>query len=232
MACLFLVGKYHQKLSTLKIWKLLSNNIFPQLSWGVYEPWALDHSTCSNCTTVMKQLWRHSNTVLLRFLSKAVCLKQLQWKHKGDFRQQFSICFHVGTNRIYSLISRTFFYLEYGLYFACDSFAQHTQRDKVFPFSFATTPMTQMKKMKMTPMAIYYRTCRRTSFFRRRRFLRFWTINLTFLTFACKNQYFAVDGSRRVFTGEKVNWPAANSWITLDSRYMAKILLRLICGYG
>jgi len=33
--------------------------------------------------------------------------------------------------------------------------------------------MTQMKKM--TPTTIY-RTYRRTSFFRRRRFLRFWTI--------------------------------------------------------
>jgi len=51
---------------------------------------------------------------------------------------------------------------------------------------FATTPMTQMKKMKTTPTTIY-RTCRRTSFFRRRRFLRFWTIKLTFITFACKN---------------------------------------------
>jgi len=87
---------------------------------------------------------------------------------------------------------------------------------------FATTPMTQMKKMKMTPTTIY-RTYRRTYFFRRRRFLRFWTIKLTFITFACKNQYFVVDWSCRVFTGEKVNWPAAYSWITLDSRYMAKI---------
>jgi len=34
--------------------------------------------------------------------------------------------------RIYSLISRTFFYLDYGLYFACGLYAQHTQRDKVF----------------------------------------------------------------------------------------------------
>ena len=79
-----------------------------------------------------------------------------------------------------------------------------------------------MKKMKMTPTTIY-RTYRRNSFFRRRRFLRFWKIKLTFIAFACKNQYFVVDWSRRVFTGEKVNWPAAYSWITLDSRYMAKI---------
>ena len=50
-----------------------------------------------------------------------------------------------------------------------------------------------------------------------------WTVKLTFITFACKNQSFVVDWSRRVFTGEKVNWPAAYSWITLDSRYMAKI---------
>jgi len=67
-----------------------------------------------------------------------------------------------------------------------------------------------------------YRPYRRTSFFRRRTF-RFWTIKLTFVIFACKNQYFVVDWSRRVFTGEKVNWPAAYSWITLDFRYMAKI---------
>jgi len=87
---------------------------------------------------------------------------------------------------------------------------------------FATSPMTQMKKMKMTPTTIY-RTYRRTSFFRRRRFLRFWTTKVTFITFACKNQYFVVDWSRRVFTGEKVNWPAAYSWTTLGSRYMAKI---------
>ena len=85
---------------------------------------------------------------------------------------------------------------------------------------FATTPMTQMKKMKMTPTTIY-RAYRRTSF--RRRFLRFWTIKLTFITFVCKNQYFVVDWSRRVVTGEKVNWLAACSWITLDSRYMAKL---------
>ena len=81
-----------------------------------------------------------------------------------------------------------------------------------------------------------YRPYRRTSFFRRRTF-RFWTIKLTFVIFACKNQYFVVDWSRRVFTGEKVNWPAAYSWITLDSRYMAKIsaaaylLMRLISEY-
>jgi len=78
------------------------------------------------------------------------------------------------------------------------------------------------QKMKMTPMTIY-RTYRRTSFFRRRWFLKFWTIKLTLITFACKNQYFVVDCSRRVFTSEEVNWPAAYSWITLDSRYMAKI---------
>ena len=42
-----------------------------------------------------------------------------------------------------------------------------------------------MKKMKMTP-TIIYRTYRRTSFFRRRRFLRFWTIKLTLVTFSCK----------------------------------------------
>jgi len=66
------------------------------------------------------------------------------------------------------LISRTF-YQEYGLYFACGLHAQHTQRDKVFAWAnrfcgqmFATTPMTQMKKMKMT-LATIYRTYRRTS---------------------------------------------------------------------
>jgi len=74
----------------------------------------------------------------------------------------------------------------------------------------------------MTPMTIYC-TYRRISFFRWRRFLRFWTIKLTFITFACKNQYFVVDWSHRVFTSEKVNWPAAYLWITLDSQYMAKI---------
>ena len=82
--------------------------------------------------------------------------------------------------------------------------------------TFAMTPMTQMQ---MTPTAIY-RTYRRTSFFRWRRFLRFWTIKLTFITFAYEYQYFVVDWSRRVFTGEKVNWPAGYSCITLDSRYM------------
>ena len=100
--------------------------------------------------------------------------------------------------------------------------------EQKMPFSvqmFATTPMTQMR---MTPTTIY-RTYRRTSFFRRR-FLRFWTIKLTFITFACKNQYFVVDWSRRVFTGEKVNWPAAYSWITLILGIWLKILLRLICG--
>jgi len=101
---------------------------------------------------------------------------------------------------------------------------------------FATTPMTQMQKMKMTPTTIY-RTYRRASFFRRRRFLRFWTIKLTFITFACKNQYFVVDWSRKVFTDENVNWHAGYSWITLDSRYMAKISaaaylrMRLISEY-
>jgi len=72
---------------------------------------------------------------------------------------------------------------------------------------------------------------------RRVRFLKFWTIELIFIVFACKNQYFVVDWSRWIFTGEKVNWPAAYSWITLDSRYMAKISaaaylrLRLISEY-
>jgi len=153
----------------------------------------------------------------------------------------------VTNYRIYSLISRTFFYLEYGLYFACGLYAQHTQRDKVFAWAItefqsspgqisATTPMTQMKKMKMTPTTIYH-TYRRTSFFRRRRVLRFSTIKLTFIACSCKNQYFLVDWSRRVFTGEKVNWPAAYSWIILDSRYMAKISavaylwMRLISEY-
>jgi len=87
----------------------------------------------------------------------------------------------------------------------------------------------------MTPTTIY-RAYMRTSFFWRR-FLRFWTIKLTFITFACKNQYFVVDWPRRVFTGEKVNWPAAYSWITFDSRYAAKIStagylrIRLISEY-
>jgi len=137
---------------------------------------------------------------------------------------------------VYTRLLAAFCYLKCGLCFACGLYAQHTQRDKVFGCSFATTPMTRIKKMKMTPTKIYH-TYRRTSFFRRRRFLRFWTIKLTFITFACKNQYFVVDWSRRVFTGEKVNWPAAYSWITLDSRYMAKISaatylqMRLICEY-
>jgi len=88
----------------------------------------------------------------------------------------------------------------------------------------------------MTPTTIY-RTYRRNFFFRRRRFLMFWTTKLTFITFARKNQYFVVDWLRRVFTCEKVNWPAAYSWITLDSRYMAKIStaaylrMRLISEY-
>jgi len=43
------------------------------------------------------------------------------------YAQGFSKCY-----RIYSPISRTSFYLEYGLYLACGSYAQHTQRDKVF----------------------------------------------------------------------------------------------------
>ena len=103
------------------------------------------------------------------------------------------------------------------------------------PPSVSPLPMTQMKKMKMTPTTIY-RTSSRTSFFRQR-FLSFWTIKLTFITFACKNQYFVVDWSRRVFAGVKVNWPAAYSWITLESRCMAKISaaaylrMRLISEY-
>jgi len=82
-----------------------------------------------------------------------------------------------------------------------------------------------------------HRTWRRTSFFRWRRFLRFCTMKLSFITFACKYQYFLVDWSRRVFTGEKVNWPADYSWIIHDSRYMAKISaaaylrMRLISEY-
>ena len=132
---------------------------------------------------------------------------------------------------MYTCLLAALFYLEYGLYFSCGLYVQHAQRDKVFAWAnrfsgqmFTTTPMTQMKKMKMkmTPTTIY-RTCRRISFFWRRRFHRFWTIKLTFITFACKIQYFVIDWSRRVFTGEKVNWPVAFSWIILDSRYMAKI---------
>ena len=82
-----------------------------------------------------------------------------------------------------------------------------------------------------------YHTYRWTSFFGRRRFLRFWTIKLNFITFAFKNQYTAIDWSRRVVTGKRVNWPAAYSWITLDSRYTAKISavaylrMRLISEY-
>jgi len=72
-------------------------------------------------------------------------------------------------------------------------------------------------------MKAYRSTYGRTFFFRRRRFLRFWTIKWTFITFACKNQHFVVDLSLWVFTSEKVNWPAAYSWITLDSRHMTKI---------
>ena len=33
---------------------------------------------------------------------------------------------------VYTRLLAALFYLEYGLYFACGSYAQHTQRDKVF----------------------------------------------------------------------------------------------------
>ena len=131
---------------------------------------------------------------------------------------------------VYTRLLTAFFYLEYGLYFAFGLYAQRTKNCVGYPLKsvwfknlsrnvlsamalteqkmtfsgqmFATTPMTQMKKMKVTPTTIY-RTYRRTSFFRRRRFLMFWTIKLTFITFACKNQYFMVDWSCRVFTDRK-----------------------------
>ena len=140
--------------------------------------------------------------------------------------------------RIHSLISRTFFTWNMAciLPAAC---TRNIPRGTRWWHSLdrCSRPRPwRMKKMKMTPTTIY-RTYRRTSFFRRRRFLRFWTIKLTFITFACKNQCFVVDWSCRVFTGGKVNWPAVHSWITPDSRYMAKISaaaylrMRLISEY-
>jgi len=86
------------------------------------------------------------------------------------------------------------------------------------PLSFLCQNSAQTRRIKA-----YRSTYRRTFFFRRRRFLRFWTLKLTFTIFSSKNQYFVVDWSRRVFTGEKVSWPAAYSRITLNSRHMAKI---------
>jgi len=119
--------------------------------------------------------------------------------------------------RIYLLISRTFLPGIRPVFFlllVCATYPEGQRFLSAIAFTeqkmtfsgqmFATTPMTQMEKMKMTPATIY-RTYRRTSFFRWERFLRFLTIKLTFITFACKNQYLVADWSCRVFTGEKVN---------------------------
>jgi len=82
----------------------------------------------------------------------------------------------------------------------------------------------------MAPTTIY-RTCRRTSFFRRRRFLRFWTIKLTFITFACKNHYFMVDWSRRASPVKRSIDLRLIRDLPLILGIWLKFLLRLICGH-
>jgi len=145
----------------------------------------------------------------------------------------------VRSYRIYSLISRTFLPGIWPVF--CLRLIRATYPEgQSFCMSYHRISVIQSNRkchLAMGESTALSRTYRRTSFFRRRRFHRFWTIKLTFITFACKNQYFVVDWSRRVFTSEKVNWPAAYLWITLDSRYMAKISaaaylrMRLISEY-
>ena len=121
-------------------------------------------------------------------------------KHPGKERQctppnkyGFKICeklthetaLEQWTYRIYSRISRTFLpgiWLVFCLrliratYPEGQSFLSAialTEQKMTFSGQmFATSPLTQMKKMKMTPTTIY-RIYRRTSHFRRRRFLMF-----------------------------------------------------------
>jgi len=176
------------------------------------------------------------NAILSHFVLHCKYLPRCDYDghlHVEESSVQFSLY------RIYSLISRTFFTSNRPVF--CLRLIRATYPEgQSFRMSYHRISVIQSNRkchLAMDESTTIYCTYRRTSFFRRRRFLRFWTIKLTFITFACKNQYFVVNWSRRVFTGEKVNWTAAYSWITLDSRYMAKISaaaclrMRLICEY-
>ena len=180
-------------------------------------------------------LWKHS-TCTLQFLLVASLKAR---------------CIYILKYRIYSLDSRTFL-PGIWLVFCLRLIRATYPEEQSFRMSYHWISVIQSNRKchlamgesrtlsclcqnSMTPTTIY-RTCIRSSFFRRR-FLRFWTIKLIFITIACKNRYFVVDWSHRVFTGEKVNWPAAYLWYTLDSRYTAKISaaaylwMRLISEY-
>jgi len=93
---------------------------------------------------------------------------------------------------------------------------------------FAMAPMTQMK---MTPTTIY-RTYRRTSFFWRRRFLRFWTIKLTFITFACKiNILWLIDRTGSSPVKRSIDLRLIRE-LPLILGIWLKFLLQLICRCG
>ena len=147
-------------------------------------------------------------------LQKTKCYLLIHWCQK-NYSQSKKIT-------VYTHLLAAFFYLEYGLYFA--SYTRNIPRRTKFSIINSLdetddilrtdvrndTHDTDEEDDTYNDLVLY----RRTSFYRQR-FLRIWTIKLTFITFACKNQCFVVDWSRRVFTGEKVNWPAAYSWIPL-----------------
>jgi len=109
--------------------------------------------------------------------------------------------------RVYSLIRRTFLPGTWPVF--CLRLIRETYPEgQSFRMSYHRISVIQSNRkchLAMGESTTIYRTYRRTSFFWRRRFLRFWTIKLTFITFACKIQYLVVDWLRRVFTGEKVN---------------------------
>jgi len=123
--------------------------------------------------------------------------------------------------RVYSLISRIFLPAIWPVFCLRLLRATYPERQS-FRMSYHLISVIRSNRkchLAMGESRALYRTYRRTSFFRRR-FPRFWTIKLTFITFACKNQYFVVGWSRRVFTGEKVNWPAAYLQMRLISEYI------------
>jgi len=64
--------------------------------------------------------------------------------NKQEFRD--TICIRYGWEQatINTRLLAALFYLEYGLYFACSSYMQHTQRDKVFAWAIIDFQLPQM----------------------------------------------------------------------------------------
>jgi len=165
--------------------------------------------------------WNYVN-VSIKFVGSFVC-----------------VTFVEANYRIYSLISRTFLPGIWAVF--CLRLIRATYPEgQSFRMSYHRISVIQSNRkchLAMGETRALYRAYRRTSFFRRRRFLQFWTIKLTFITFAWKiNILWLIDRAGSSAVKRSIDL-AVCSWITLDSRYMAKISaaaylrMRLISEY-